>query len=296
MSKKILVPLDGSKIAEHSLAYVRQLSQMEDADVLLLSVVDAEHMMVPQADEAAQREENMLRSYLEEIAEDFQKHFNIKVQTKVVKDGRPANLILTAVEAFDPELLVISTHGRSGFSRWRFGSVADKVIRGASCNTLVIGPHATERERWIEADVEPLFRSILVPLDGSELAEKALPEALRFATAFGTALHLVRAVPIPLTGGGLESSYTPDILGQAEDGARTYLARVAAGIERAVKTDVIVGTAAAVLEDYQEANQIDLIVMTSHGRGGPIRTALGSVADRMLGGKSPVLIVRALRE
>jgi nucleotide-binding universal stress UspA family protein len=85
----------------------------------------------------------------------------------------------------------------------------------------------------------------------------------------------------------------PDLLDTLTDSAKTYLKRTAANLKQAeVKTDVLVGGAAWQLEDYVAANNIDVVIMTSHGRGGFVRTALGSVTDRLLGGAAPVLVVR----
>jgi nucleotide-binding universal stress UspA family protein len=143
--------------------------------------------------------------------------------------------------------------------------------------------------------MEP-FRSILVPLDGSELAESALPVAADFAASYGSAMHLVRVVAIPPVGDGMgmgEMAYTPDFLETLVESAKSYMQRTRESLGRTdVTTDVIVGSAAPQLEDYVAGKAIDLVVMTSHGRSGFLRSALGSVTDRLLGGPAPVLVVR----
>ncbi|HLF76481.1 MAG TPA: universal stress protein [Dehalococcoidia bacterium] len=294
---KVLVPLDGSRVAEHSLVYLDALRNMGDLQVLLLSVVDQwteAHSLTPT--EAGQREDNLLSTYLREVSSDIEKHSGIKVETKVVH-GNPASGVLEAAHSLKPDLLIISTHGRSGPSRWRLGSVADKVIRGAESDTLVVGPKAIEQERWMEAILKSPFQSILVPLDGSDLAEAALVKAQAFAAAYGSTIHLVRAVPIPAIADGYpgEAAYIPSLMDQMVEGAQEYLKQVASRLTgvKEVKTDVAIGTAPMVLEDYSRANNVDLVVMTTHGRGGILRTALGSVTDRLLaGGVAPVLVVR----
>jgi nucleotide-binding universal stress UspA family protein len=293
---RILVPLDGSRLAEHSLAYLRPLRQIGGINVLLFSAVDeAEDFGDLTTKEAGEREFNVLSTYLREVAEDVQRHLEIQVYTKVAR-GAPAACILEESKTFWPDLVVISTHGRSGISRWRFGSVADKVIRGSEHNVLVIGPKAVERSVWLEADIVPAFKSILVPLDGSELAEEALATASRFAESYDSQIHFVRVVPVPIMTDGMagEVPYAPDLLDSIVDAARTYLSEVAARFAPSgkVKTDVLVGPAASQLEEYAAANNNDLVIMTSHGRSGIIRTALGSVTDRLLGGAAPVLVVR----
>jgi nucleotide-binding universal stress UspA family protein len=291
---KVLIPLDGSKLAEHALAYIGPLRLMGTLRVRLLSVVDeAEDFRSLTEAEAGDREFNILSSYLREVAADIEAHLGVDIDSEVTK-GAPADRIMESAAAFSPDLLVISTHGRSGISRWRLGSVADKVVRGTASNTLVIGPKATEKAAWLDPELVPPFRSVLVPLDGSELAELALPVAEQIAKAFGSQLHLVRSVtipPLPDAYGG-ELAYMPDLLDSLVEGAGVYLGQVTRrrGLGNA-RTQVLIGPAAYQLEAYI-GKGIDLVVMTTHGRRGIARTALGSVTDRLLGGAAPVLVVK----
>ncbi len=286
---KILIPLDGSRLAEHSLAYVHQLAKLGEPDVMLLSVVDlAEEVRAVTPQDFSQRESNLLGTYLHEVANDFKEHLGITVTTKLA-EGNPATQILAAAAEFAPDVLVIATHGRSGISRWRLGSVADKVIRGACSNTLVIGPKASERDLWMDADMVRPFKAVLVPLDGSVLGDRALPIAAEMAEKFDSELHLVRVVSLPVMGEDIGNVI--DMLIEAAGHHLTEVAKrypVTAG----VKTKVLLGAASAVLDDYIEVQNVDLVVMTSHGRGGLARAALGSVTDRLLGGQAPVLVVR----
>jgi nucleotide-binding universal stress UspA family protein len=291
---KVLVPLDGSRLAEHSLVYLDALRSLGESQVLLISVVDeSEDFQSLSSAEARERETNLLSTYLREVSADVEQHLGITVENKVAT-GSPASRLLAEAQDYAPDLLVISTHGRSGPSRWRLGSVADKVIRGAGCNTLVVGPKASEKAVWLEARIMAPFKAILVPLDGSALAESALPVAKSFAESFGSVVHLVRAVPIPAVADGYASeAYMPDLLDTLIDGARVYMKGAAERLNwPKVETDVIVGPAVSQLEDYATQKAIDLVIMTSHGRSGFVRTALGSVTDRLLGGPAPVLIVR----
>ena len=293
---KVLVPLDGSRLAENSLVYLDALRSLGESRVLLVSVVDeAEDFRSLTHEQALERESNLLGTYLREVASDLERYLGIEVETKVLT-GTPAESLLAEAYTLEPDLLVISTHGRTGITRWRLGSVADKLVRGAPCNTLVVGPKAAERSAWLEARILEPFRSILVPLDGSELAEQALTVAKSFADCFGSTLHLVRVVGIPAAGDGFggEYSYTPQLIESLVEGAKTYLGGVAATLgDYRVETETPLGYAALQLEEYIAAKDIDLVIMTSHGRGGFVRATLGSVTDRMLGGKAPVLVVRA---
>jgi nucleotide-binding universal stress UspA family protein len=295
---KVLVPLDGSRTAEHALVYLDALGPLGPLDVRLVSVVETWPEAGKQTlEEARERERNLLSTYLREVASDLRRHSRVDVDADVI-EGTPATALLDEAETFAPDVLIIATHGRTGPSRWRLGSVADKVIRGASCDVLVVGPRAAERERWLEARVEDPFKSILVPLDGSQLAEKALQRAQSLAATFGSTLHLVNAVTLPVvpdaTGGSYE--YTGAALEQMTEGSEQYLKQMAAGLiaGTAVVTKVAVGGAPAMLEQYSRDNSIGLIVMTTHGRGGLMRAALGSVTDRMLANAvAPVWVVRA---
>ena len=298
---KILIPLDGSRLAEHSLSYLRAFKDYGEPRVELMSVADVdEDYRGLKEEDAKDREINVLRGYLREVSEKAKSAFGVEAGTRVV-GGSPAEAILKEAEAFNPDLIVISTHGRSGLSRWRFGSVADKVIRGGNHNTLVIGPKAADKDSWLDDPTPPSFKSILVPLDGSELGEAALGVAQALTTHFDSAVHLVRATPIPtvdegMGGAGMASA---ELMESLVEGARQYLATVAARVTAAggVKTEVLIGPAAAGLEDYIEEHDIDVVVMTSHGRSGVARVALGSVTDRLLGaGKAPVLVVRSVAQ
>lgn len=152
-----------------------------------------------------------------------------------------------------------------------------------------------------------MFRHIMAPLDGSDLAERALPCAERLARATGATMHLVRVVESPPDPSKLV--WVPDMMGAVPTGmyadrvaaetheATVYLDRVHAQVTAAelrVQAALLTGDAAGALLDYERATGIDLVVMCSHGRSGLARFAFGSVADRLLRhGVAPVLLVRA---
>ena len=262
---RVLVPLDGSTLAERALVFVSALRPVGITQVSIVSAI-----------------------------EPFEAETTLSVETKVLEGPAP-QAILEEVDSSHPDYLLISTHGFSGFTRWRLGSVADKVIRGAACPTLVLGPATSELESRMQARILPVFDSILVPLDGSELAEHALPQALCFADAVDAKLHLVSVSPVGYPGPdqalvGLSPRLAEDEASEAQgylEGvkkSRPALADAALSVRS--------GVVAEVLADYAAENGINLIVMTSHGRGGILRAALGSTTDRLLGGLVPVLIVR----
>jgi nucleotide-binding universal stress UspA family protein len=290
---KVLIPLDGSRLAEHALAFLPALSHFGELKVTLVSVTDfPEDLLEVVATEEREREHNLLSTYLREIAGDLEKHLDAQVRCETVR-GPAATRILEEAKETSPDLLIISTHGRSGIARWRRGAVADKVIRGAQCPVLIVGPKAMERGQWLEAEAVPPFRHILVPLDGSDTAEAALPMAVKYAEQFASRLHLFQVMPyVPLAAGFWETSATlrDDVVASGE----AYLSGVSARLAKPdIATAVSIGAPANEIDAYIEANEVDLVVMTSHGRGGFARAALGSVTDRVIGAGPPVLVVRS---
>jgi nucleotide-binding universal stress UspA family protein len=281
---KVVVPLDGSELAESALRYVPILACLGAIELRLVAVVDDEVETGTGDEEQREREARLLNPYLEGQEKRLVAP-GLSVQTQVMF-GAPSAAILKAAESCTADFIVISTHGRSGLQRWRLGSVADKVIRGATCGTLVIGPKSSRLADKLAV------RSLLVPLDGSALAEQALPVARRLADALAAELHLMRVVPPQVLGEDIAGvSYSLPLLESVIAAADSYTARVAEKIHADKKT-VELGPPAECLLQYVEDNSIDLIVATTHGRGGLLRSALGSVTDRLLGGPAPVLVVR----
>jgi nucleotide-binding universal stress UspA family protein len=291
---RILVPLDGSALAESALGYVPLLASLGNNEaeagypqlsIRLLSVVDpTATYALPDPANVAERETHVLTEYLQGKQRQLERE---KLPTAaVVRQGGAARSIVQEAEDFAANLIMLSTHGRSGFQRWRIGSVADKVIRMAPCDTLVVGLRSAKPGLVS-------IRSILVPLDGSELAEQALARGLQFASALKADLYVMRVIsPHPMGAQLLGLNLNPDML-RAQSEAESYLEGIRERV-RGTSTTVLapaIGPAAQRILDYVAESSIDLVIMTSHGRGGVLRAALGSVTDRLLGGPAPVLVV-----
>jgi nucleotide-binding universal stress UspA family protein len=275
---KVLVPLDGSEMAEAALDYLPLLAQLGTLEVRLVSVVDEGALLaLPDASVWQERERRLLHEYLSKRQASLEQDGH-KVETAVY-EGQPAAVVADDALRSGADFLLLCTHGRSGFQRWHLGSVADKLVRIAQCNTLVVGPRAAAPPRQL--------RSILVPLDGSQRAEEALTLARELGSKTGAELHIVRVANYPV--------YADEAAGYAwtaiRDACDEYLKAKAAELH--AKTAMFIGDAATEILKYVEAQHIDLIVLTSRGRGGLLRSALGSVADRLIGGRAPVLMVRA---
>jgi nucleotide-binding universal stress UspA family protein len=143
MFKKILVPLDGSPLAEAVLPYVRRMAQDDGAEVELLNVtmlpIPAYPVDAPlDFDRVIKQQHEASAQYLKRIVEDMGQG-GIKV-TPLIGEGPVAEEILAYAESTGADLIAMSTHGRSGISRWLMGSVADKVLHGARVPVLLIRP------------------------------------------------------------------------------------------------------------------------------------------------------------
>jgi nucleotide-binding universal stress UspA family protein len=277
-----LIPLDGSPRAEVALQFASAFTPVGPVSAHLVAVVDDTKDHTP---EWLVSQHNLLEAYLHQKAAYFPD--GVEGGEVVITNGAPAACILETAQRLNVDVVVISSHSRSGIQRWRLGSVADKVVRGSVCDTLVIGGevHAAK----------PAIRKILVPLDGSPLAEQALTQAQRLASRLGAEMHLVRVVSSVSLASGTDPTglgYTSANIYEAIiEEAETYIAQMKEKTA-AAGAKAFVGVPAESLIGYAEDNAIDLVVMTTHGRGGVARTALGSVTDRLLGGPTPVWVVR----
>lgn len=269
--KPILVPLDGSKIAEHALPDAAWLAKTTGAAIRFFHVVE---LKVDATQVAAAAE--TFRAYTKEVAAEH----NLANTTCDVVSGAPADEILNA--AADASAIVIATRGRGGFKSMIVGSVADKVIRHAEVPVLA--------EPGTEKPVPPgEGRPILVGLDGSEEAERGLALARELAGKSGLPIVLVRSFSVPPPA-GIEFTYYPtDLSATLEAAAKEYLQATAKPGEKAL---IMQGDAANAILEVAEQENAGLIVLTSTGKGLAKRIALGSTTDRVVHGTSrPVLVV-----
>jgi nucleotide-binding universal stress UspA family protein len=212
----------------------------------------------------------------------------------VVRRGPAAEAIVDYSKQMDIQTVVMATHGYSGVSRWRHGSVAERVLQASSVPVLMVCAKADE-----SVSEEPMTcQRILVPLDGSNRAEQVLSPAVSIARALESKIILFR-VPIAHVSGSFTGAWYVPLEGTFETAnriARKYLSRVADDLRKQgvrVATGTRMGGVADAILEYAEANRIDLIAMCTHGRTGLARWTLGSVADRVLRARcTPVLLVR----
>jgi nucleotide-binding universal stress UspA family protein len=186
---------------------------------------------------------------------------------------------------------VLATHGRSGIGRWVYGSTASSVLRSSDVPVLAVGPKVLEQSKQ-----SVKFDRMMVPLDGSAASEQVLSIAAGLGKKLGATVDLVRAIQwaaqaYPYT---LPDTYVPKLDSELEAGAKEYLRarRESIADGATVEAFVLRGSTADSLLDFVEQKGVDLVVMSTHARAGIARATLGSVADRMLQGTAPVLLIR----
>lgn len=318
MFHNIIVPLDESHLSRAAIPYALALAE-PGGDVSLVSAVHVAEalsflgfagdstagaplygpgtQMPSPADLLAAVREERERA-LQDIGTEVQTRAGGPIRWEVV-EGEPSEAVAAYVQGIGAGLVVMATHGRGGFERAWLGSVADRLIRRLTVPMLLIRPDETASNGQ-PLDQQPVIRRILVPLDGSRLAEAALGPATAVARRLDASVRLLRVLESELQIG---SPYLPAVAEQQEQHleavrsrAKHYLAEVrdrliAEGV-RVEPVDLREGPAAATILDATGAD-VDMVAMATHGRGGLRRWVLGSVSDKVLRReKLPLLLVR----
>lgn len=295
MFERILVPLDGSARSELILPQIGRLLRYEDAEVLLLRVIppDAEPKGSPgSARLEGEREE--AEKYVSGLVERFRGQ-GARFSGHVV-GGEVAPAIFKTAEAERSTLIAMTTHGRTGLTRWVLGSVAEKVVRQSPLPVLLVrsftpGPGGALGEATAE---ELRIRKIVVSTDGSPAAAAAQGPARELAELFGSEVVVVHAeVPLVLPGpefGAFPTALpTPAENDRVTEPAAETFRRAGLRVTRVTE----IGDPASVILDQCESSKADLVVMGTHGRSGAGRWLLGSVAERVLRhARVPILLVR----
>jgi nucleotide-binding universal stress UspA family protein len=278
MINRILVPLDGSKLSEQALTAARGLAAATGSEIVLLTAIARQDRWANLETPAWEEEEEATATgYLDVLAREL-RDAGFKATTRVAW-GRPSDTIRQIADESNADVIVMTTHGRSGITRFLIGSVADNVLR------------TTERPLFlVRAQNEPpthfTVDTILVPLDGSRLAESGLPFVKKLAQQLSADVVLARAIvpPALLYGDQYLPSSAP-VMEDLEAEARDYLETQRERVEDtglSVKTVIDDGFPVDAIVSAADRTGADLIVLTSHGRTGPTRTILGSVADGLV--------------
>jgi nucleotide-binding universal stress UspA family protein len=301
MFSKILIPLDGSKTAEKVLPYARYLAGRLKIPIDFLAVIDAAEMATQVSAENARLLDAMVpeatsssEHYLRGIADTFAGG-TVKC---AVEKGRVEDVIIEKGEMSKGILISMATHGRSGLNRFLLGSIAEKVLRGTTNALLLV--RATEQAK---STGEVPLKSIIVPLDGSVLAESLLPMVADMAKKLDLGIELFRAYHVPYNVyAGDDDSYAvinyDELIAGVRDEANEYLETKVAELKK-----LGVAKVSAVTKEGFAGDEIiaigrktpdSLIAMCSHGRSGVQRWMLGSVAETVVRHSGdPVLITRA---
>jgi nucleotide-binding universal stress UspA family protein len=244
--------------------------------------------MLPE--DSLQESQQELIDYLQTVAQNYA-FPDVALRTEVIS-GDEASVIVDTAASENVDLIVMSTHGYSGLTRWMLGSITEKVLRAAPCPVLVV------------RSLDPISR-ILITLDGSELAEYSIEPGLEIARRLDGEVTLLRVehAPAPSPLRFEQQKMTREALRDEDkvqkkiyDFAKIYLARMVESHRQSgqhIETAVSFETPAVGILDYAELNQTDLIVMSTHGRTGLAHWVYGSVTEKVLrGAECAMLIIR----
>jgi nucleotide-binding universal stress UspA family protein len=311
--KTIVVPLDGSALAEQALPYARAMAKVLGAPIKLLRVIpdlERESLLVDSLStlyvgeittsyrdrdqQVLQILQDQAEGYLASQAEPI-RMAGIEIEL-IARVGPPAEIIVEVAAAAEQALIVMATHGYSGIQRWALGSVADKVVHATEVPVMLVRQSA-------QTVREPRLKEILLPLDGSARARQVLPLAVELAAKAEAEIVLLHAID-PLVEAypsarslGMSVAHPDRLLQDVVRDAELHLGEIANGMATEglrITTMSLIGYPAEAIVDEAERRHADLIVMTTHGYSGLRRWALGSVADKVLHNtRTPLLLVRA---
>lgn len=284
MLKKMLIPVDGSPLADQILSQVRRLLVRQDAELMLLRVLPPRPPAARQAEWEA--EIDRAEAHLKTLAS-YWSGEGASVRTDF-RTGAPADEIVKFAESYGPGLITMSTHGRTGISRWVRGSVTERVLERTSFPCLVINPAGLVKE---QTRSDHRFRRLLVPLDGSDFSARILPLVRDFATVHQSEIILYYCAILLPSPAHLEMArdFTAEEAAPLLEPHRKKLEQ--AGLKATIRTSM--GYPPEEILDTAEREGVDLVAMTTHGRSGLSRWLYGSVAEKVLRHcRTPVLVHR----
>jgi nucleotide-binding universal stress UspA family protein len=292
MIGKILVPLDGSDEAKAIMPYVTRLALGLGVPIVLLSVLDQGSLDVDDPDFSSlyERAAAGARERLHDVAHGLAEE-GVDA-TGVTVSGKSPKEIIEEADRRECGLIAMSTHGRNVLARGILGSVTDRVVHLSHVPVLAITPERARTYRGSDATLT----KIMAPLDGSSLAESALPYVVELAHKLSLEVMLVRVIePVHV----FWMDHFPASLAEEQEAieaeAKAYLSDMAARLATeglSVNWQLLFGHTATTIVELAGETPHDIIVMASHGRSGFTRWALGSVSQALIRGTGdPVLIV-----
>jgi len=277
MFEKILIPLDGSKFAEQVFPPVVELAMAFDSEIILVEVCEPEETEFGQA----------CRLYINNEAEKLKTSLEgsaTKVRTTVL-EGKASEQILSYAEKSDINLIMISSHGRSGIAPWSLGGTASKVLHKVGVPLIIV----RAKENSEESTKVKLFSHILIPLDGSEKSEVILPYVTELTKKLDSEVTLLQVIEtgrhVHTIGGLGYIPYKDRDVNLVKTNAQRYLDGVSAkfaGTKATVEAEVQVGDAAREIIKLAVKKDFSLIAMSSHGRAGIEAWAHESITGKIL--------------
>ena len=302
MYKTIMVPTEGTGFDREAIRVALRLATKSDAVIHLVRVMRSSSLIgvgagsdgITMAAEAAGLSRDRELSDLYMLAAECRELTTATIVT-ALEDGPIADVLEAYSARVSPDLIVLSSHGRHGIARLSLGSVTDALIRKAHVPVLVVKPELS----YLNPRAAERFSQMIIPLDGSTLAEEVLDPALRLAK-----LEEAEVVLLQVLSAQDEEVSSEEARAWWEESlplAHAYLNRIASLVRArglAVSTDIIVGTSVAeAIASFARSRRAELIAIATHGRSGLRRAVRGSVADELMrNGSTSLLVLHPERE
>ena len=303
MYKMIMVPTDGSGFDREAIRVGLRIAERSQAKVRLVRVhCTGAFFGMESSPEAAtlsvkvlEQERDRILNELYSLAAECRKTSGVNIEVSL-EDGPVPDALHAYAKRNKVDLIVMTSHGRGGMARLSLGSVTDSLIRRSTIPVLVVKPYQSH----LSSQVSDVFKRIIVPLDGSSVAEQILPEVVALAKVEESDLTLLRVV-VPRTSSQKAVANEKTLWwDKAVAAAGAYLFRTADKLREdgfRTKTDVVIGEdIAQSIADYAARESADLVAIATHGRGGFSRALRGSVADAVTRtSRTSMLVLRPVR-
>lgn len=294
MYKTIMVPTEGTGFDREAIRVALRLAAKTDAVIHLIRVMKASPMIgvMPGAEGTAAlsdipgitRDRELSALYM--LAAECRELTTATIVT-ALEDGPIADVLQAYAARVAPDLIVISSHGRHGIARFSLGSVTDSLIRNAHIPVLVVKPEPS----YLNPHAPDRFSQMIIPLDGSTLAEEIVAPAVRLAKLEQAEIILLQVLSSQDADTNLPTSWWEETLPMSH----AYLNRIAAKLRAAglqVVTEIVVGSGVAeAIATFAKTRRAGIVAIATHGRSGLRRAVRGSVADELMRNGAVSLLV-----
>jgi nucleotide-binding universal stress UspA family protein len=293
---RILITLDGSKLAERALPHALHIANVFRSKVFLLQVLEpgGKHDETAPIDPLSwqiQKAESEL--YLKSLQNETQKIYP-QVEYQIL-EGKTSEAILRFAQSHDIDLLVMSSHGKSGLSRWNISNVVQKVVSKAYLPVLIVRAY----QPAVELDEPFVYKKIMLPVDCSKRAECALPAAIAIAEANGAQVVLVNVlrrpeIPFSVTDTAELIQLADKFMFLSREAAEVYMQELRSRFPvRSSNRIVESSSVPQAIHDLADEEEADLLVFCAHGQTGPVKWPYGSVSGNYIeNGSRSVLVIQ----